>query len=165
MRTGLLHGYRWLVPGFSRTPYAAYGAGLALLALSVIVRGVSYPVVTADYQDFLAPWFATLQRHPGFTAFAQPFSDYAPLYLYGLKLLTLIPVPSLVSIKTLSLLFDLVIAVIAVGMIHTTGPRRETRGRLFLVFAVMVSIPTVVVNSSLWGQTVAFYAAGIVARL
>lgn len=165
MRTGLRRGFRWRIPRLPEAPSAAYGAGLALLAISVVVRCVSYPVVTSDYQLFLAPWFATLQRHPGFTAFAQPFSDYAPLYLYGLKLLTFIPVPSLVSIKTLSLLFDLVIAGIAVRMIHTTTPRRETRGRLFLVFAVMVSIPTVVVNSSLWGQIDAFYAAGIVACL
>src|SRR6185436_10251757 len=114
-------------------------AGLILVALSLLARFYSYGVITDDYTYFLKPWFETLASHPGFSAFQTPFSDYSPLYLYLLKFLTLLPFPSLVSIKTLSLLADIFLAVVAALVVKKNK---------LLVFGVFFALPTVLVNSS-----------------
>ena len=81
--------------------------GALLLCVSLLIRLLSYPIVTSDYTYFVAKWFSALATSHGLTAFTYPFANYAPLYLYLLKVLTFIPVSSLISSKTLSFLFDI----------------------------------------------------------
>ena len=135
--------------------------GSILLTVSALGRFVSYPISTSDYTYFVSKWFIALQNHPGLTAFRTPFSDYSPLYLYFLKLLTYIPIPSLYSVKTLSILFDIAMALVVCTLVRKSTNRLYTRAKLFFVFAIMFSIPTLVINSSLWGQSDAIYALGI----
>lgn len=141
-----------------------YWLGSLLLVLSIAARVISYPVVTSDYTYFLSKWFDTLQAHSGLSAFSTPFSDYAPLYLYFVKLLTFLPVSSLYSIKTLSVSFDVLIAWIAVAIVKKTL-LQYSKPQLFFIFALILSIPTVILNSSLWGQSDAIYAAGVLLSL
>ena len=138
-----------------------YAAGALLLVVGVSLRMAWYPVVTSDYTYFVSVWFATLASHAGLSAFAQPFSDYAPLYLYMLKLLTFIPVDSLTLSKTLSLIFDIMIAAVAVALARDRSRREYRSSELFMVFVLFLSIPTVMLNSSLWGQSDALYGAPI----
>jgi Gpi18-like mannosyltransferase len=135
-----------------------YAAGVTLLGISLFVRLISYPVITSDYTYFVSKWFDALGSHPGLSAFAEPFANYAPLYLYMLKALTYVPVSSLVSAKTLSFAFDIAIAVLACLAMRLLKPE-WSKEKLFFVFALMLSIPTVVLNSSLWAQSDAVYAA------
>lgn len=141
-----------------------FAAGFILILLSFLVRILWYPITVSDYVYFIAPWFTTLQSS-GFSAFAQPFSDYAPMYLYLLKILTFIPTSSLVSEKTLSLIFEIIIAGIAVFTVRRFSAIRYSDAALFLIFAVFLCIPTFLLNSSLWGQSDAVYAAPILASL
>ncbi len=150
-------------PTHSLSERAALLIGAGLLVVSSTIRLISYPTITSDYTYFLAKWFVELQSHPWLTSFQHQFSDYAPLYLYLLKFLTFFPVYSLWSVKTLSLGFDILIAVLAYRMLKDTT--KYSRGTLFLTFCIMLSIPTVVLNSSLWGQSDATYALGVVGAL
>ncbi|MBX4192062.1 hypothetical protein KW798_01080 [Candidatus Parcubacteria bacterium] len=140
-----------------------YAWGSALLVGSILARIVSYSVVTSDYTYFLSKWFDALQTS-GLSAFQNPFSDYAPLYLYIIKLLTYLPVPSLYSIKTVSVLADIVVAFLACAILKILVPGRSY-SQLFFAFAVVFSIPTFLVNSSFWGQADALYAAAALASL
>lgn len=142
-----------------------YIAGAVILAVSVAVRLISYHIVTADYDASLSHWMAALGGSPGLTAFRSPFSDYPPLYLYFLKLLTYIPIYNLYTIKTLSFLFDLLLGLAVCLIVKKTTRREYSRAQLFFIFAIIVSIPTVVINSSLWGQSDAIYAAFVVLSL
>lgn len=135
-----------------------------LLFASSVARLVSYPVITTDYTYFLAKWFSALAQNHGLSAFKKPFADYAPLYLYALKLLTFIPAPSLYSIKTFSLLFDIALAWLAVLIVKKVQPVLPG-GTQFFIFALMMSVPTFVLNDSLWGQSDIVYAAFAVASL
>lgn len=137
--------------------------GVVLLMISSLVRLISYPTTTSDYIYFLAKWFTALQSHAGLTAFLYPFSDYAPLYLYLLKILTFFPVYSLWSVKTLSLAFDIGLAYTIYRLLQDTTD--YSREKLFLAFAIIMSLPTVVLNSSLWGQSDAAYALGVIVSL
>jgi Gpi18-like mannosyltransferase len=142
-----------------------YALGVCVLVISLSLRVSWYPVATSDYIYFVKVWFSTLMTHPGLSAFAQPFSDYAPLYLYLLKLLTFIPLDSLFLAKSLSFLFDIAIAALAVLLARDTAPVAYGKSGSFLIFAIFLSIPTVVMNSSLWGQSDALYAAPVILSL
>ncbi len=145
----------------SRTDFL-YVAGALLIAISLAVQVSWFPTTTGDYTVAYKIWFGILQTHPGLSAFSRPFSDYAPLYLYLLKLLTLLPVDSLYSIKALSFLGNIAIAALA-ALIARDLSGRWSRGQIFLVFSLFLCIPTLAVNTSLWGQTDALYAAPVVA--
>ena len=80
---------------------------LAILLLIAIVLRVSlYHIVTTDYTFFLSQWYDFIQTHGGFAALKYNFSNYNPPYLYLLALTTYLPIPKLVAIKTLSVVFD-----------------------------------------------------------
>lgn len=131
--------------------------GLALFLLSLAVRALAYPAVTSDFTYFVKPWLTTLSAHPWLTAFVQPFSDYAPLYLYLLKLVSFIPLPPLALDKLLSLAFDCVIAYAGYRIVLRFRP--ASRELAILAAGVLFALPTVVANSSLWGQSDAVYGS------
>lgn len=142
-----------------------YLLGALLIAAVLLLRISWYPIITNDYVYFLKPWFDTLASNPGLSAFSQSFANYAPLYLYFLKVLTFLTDSSLYGVKTLSLAFDILIAA-AVFLILRASPQfRERPGLRFLAAVVFFALPTVMVNSSLWGQSDAIYGAGILFSL
>ncbi len=142
-----------------------YTFGFLALAVGLVVRLLWYPAITSDYTYFIRAWFDELASHPWLGAFAQPFADYAPLYLYLLKFLTFIPVSSLYSAKTLSLLFDVLIAYLGYRMLKAASPWSARKDVLFGAAVLLFSLPTVAMNSSLWAQSDAIYAAGVLASL
>ncbi len=137
-----------------------YALALLVLALSFGARFVAFPIVTSDYIYFLAKWFDALASSAWLSAFENPFANYAPLYLYLIKFLTFLPVHSLYSIKTLSVLFEIGVALAVCLVLWQCGVR--SRARLLFSFAFVLALPTVVLNGALWGQSDALYALGIV---
>ena len=137
----------------------------ALLAASIAARISAYPIIVSDYSEFFASWLSTLAHAPGLSAMTTPFSDYPPLYLYLFKILTIVPVDGLYAVKTLSFIFEIVIAAAAAWIVGKTAPHAYSRSEVFLVFAVMLSIPTLVINGSLWGQVDSLYAAFVLLSL
>ncbi len=142
---------------------ADWGPAIFLLALSFWIRVTSLSVITTDYTFFLSKWFDALRSAPHLAAFAQPFADYAPAYLYLLKFLTFFPFYSLYSIKGLSIFFDICIALCVVWALYILGIR--SKPRLFLAFAIVMTLPTVMVNSSFWAQSDSIYAAFLMLSL
>lgn len=143
------------------TPSLWYWAGGCIVVATLIARVFWYDVVTSDYTYFVRVWFDELDRN-GLGAFASSFSDYAPFYLYLLNLLTVFPVPSLYSVKTLSLAFDALIAFGGYQIVKRTSVWPHRKDILFFCAALLFSLPTVAMNSSLWGQSDAVYAASVV---
>src|ERR1700694_4419013 len=89
-------------------------SGFGLLFLLAIALRISlYHVETSDYTVFLSQWYDFIQTHGGFAALKYNFSNYNPPYLYLLTLTTYLPIPKLVAIKTLSVLFDGVLGLFA----------------------------------------------------
>ncbi len=143
-------------PGLEQRAWRyAFWASLIIVVLALLVRVMAYPVTTDDYRYFLQPWFSALASAPGLSAFQTPFSNYAPLYLYLIKVLTWLPVDSLVSLKTLSVIFDLVLASLAAIIAQKKS----------LVFASVLALPTVIINSALWGQSDSLYATFVLLSL
>lgn len=137
----------------------AFSAAVVILLISAALRLFSYPVMTPDYTDALTPWFNTLCDNPGLSAFSEPFSNYSPLYLYILKILTFLPFSSLYAIKTVSVAFDVFLAWVIYKIMRLIKGDSYGRGEYLLVFAVAFSIPTMILNSALWGQCDSIYSS------
>ena len=129
-------------------------AGLTVV-LAIVVRFAFINQVSGDYRSFVSPWYDQLASS-GFAGLGSSFSNYNPPYLYLLAAVTYLPLPKIVAIKAISMLFDVVLAGFAALIVR----ERFRRPLLPLVtFAAVLFAPTVVINSSAWGQCDSVYAA------
>src|SRR5450432_1819262 len=129
--------------------------GLLIIA-AVVLRVSLYNVQTSDYTVFLSSWYDFIKNNGGFAAFKSSFSNYNVPYLYLLALTTYLPISKLVAIKTLSILFDAVLAPFTYLILdqHYKHSYIPIIGVLVVLFA-----PTIFINSAAWGQADATYAA------
>jgi Gpi18-like mannosyltransferase len=133
------------------------GSGLALLfGLAIALRVSLYQIETSDYNVFLSQWYEYIQTHGGLAALKDTFSNYNTPYLTLLALTTYLPIPKLIAIKTLSVVFDGVLGIFAYCILRLKYNRSlaASVGVLVLLFA-----PTIFINSAAWGQCDALYTA------
>jgi Gpi18-like mannosyltransferase len=127
------------------------------------LRLVFRDVESMDCRIFFEPWFDHLSATPGLTALSESFSNYSPLYLYFLKFATLLPFSKLFSIKFFPIIFDFLLAIYASKIIGLFRP--YSRNLRAWSYGVMLFIPTVLINSSFWGQCDSMPAALVVAAV
>src|SRR5437660_2950846 len=132
------------------------GVLLSLLLFSFVLRISLYNIQTIDYVTFFGPDYDFIRLHGGFAALKYPFSDYNPPYLYLLTLMTYTPLPKLAAIKTLSIVFDAVIALFTYLILRL---KYKDAYRPIVGAAVILFTPTVFINSAAWGQSDGIYAA------
>ena len=127
-----------------------------LFLLAVALRVSLYHVETSDYTVFLSQWYDFIQTHGGFAALKYAFSNYNTPYLSLLALTTYLPVPKLIAIITLSVVFDGVLGLFAYLILRLRYRRSYASviGVLVILFA-----PTIFINSAAWGQSDAIYTA------
>src|SRR5258708_1222499 len=127
-----------------------------MFLLAIVLRVSLYHVETSDYTVFLSQWYDFIQTHGGFAALKYNFSNYNTPYLSLLALTTYMPIPKLVAIKTLSVVFDGVLGLFTYLILSLKYRRSFASiiGALVIVFA-----PTIFINSAAWGQSDAIYTA------
>ncbi|TCO50639.1 glycosyltransferase 87 family protein [Actinocrispum wychmicini] len=127
-----------------------------VVVLAVVIRVELYPFQSGDYRAFSAQWYDFVKANGGFSALRYQFADYNVPYLYLIALLTYLPVPALAGIKTISVLFDLLLAFYTYKLVALKYPRGWIP---FAAAAVVALLPTVVMNGSMWAQCDSIYAA------
>ncbi|MCH8617173.1 hypothetical protein LZ016_13830 [Sphingomonas sp. SM33] len=108
-----------------------------------------------DLHKFLLPWYRHIEQTGQIAAFAAPFGNYTPPYLYLLSLATLIPVDPLYAIKGISVFGALLLSA-SVYYLLSGIPRRDEAAISVLL------LPTVVFNAAVLGQADAFWTASAV---
>nr|WP_157529022.1 hypothetical protein [Kibdelosporangium sp. MJ126-NF4] len=127
-----------------------------IVLLSLAARLVLFPFESRDYQAFVAQWYEFISANGGFSALRYQFADYNVPYLYLLAILSYLPVPALVGVKAITVLFDVVLAYYVYRLVALKHPR----GWWPFLAAVTVSVlPTIVTNGALWAQCDVIYAA------
>ena len=132
------------------------------VTLGVLLRWSLLSFESYDFTLYFDPWYATI-RQQGFGSLGAGFSNYPPLYLYPLYLISvLVPKASaLVATKLPSMVCDFVTAWFGariVGLKYGKGHPAS-----LLAFFALIFAPTVVLNSSFWGQIDSTFTAGLVA--
>lgn len=132
----------------------------AILCLAAIARVICWSRRPPDMSIFLEPWFAHIVHYGPIRAFAHPFSNYEPLYLYLLALGSLAHgvLTPMTIIKIISVAGTLFLTTALADLFKSAGAER--RGALLLLI-----LPSVVINDALLGQCDALWAGSCIFAL
>ncbi len=133
---------------------------ITLAALAV--RAVLVPVESGDYRDFLHPWFEELRTYGGLAAVGRPVGNYMVTYIYILALLTHLPLPDLVTIKLVSVLGDVLLALVCRRFARSVTDSKRAADA---AYAAALFLPSVVLNSAAWAQCDSLYTTALIACL
>jgi Gpi18-like mannosyltransferase len=133
---------------------------LALLSLLVaVVYGFLWPAVTGDMRHYLVPWLDTILTRGQISAFAEPFSNYTPPYLYLLAMVS--PLAGLLGkislIKALSVGATLLLVLAVRHLLKVSGCSRNVEMAIWVAL-----LPSVAVNAAGFGQCDAIWSAACV---
>ena len=128
----------------------------ALILVSLAARLAVFDYETLDYQNFLAHWCAFYREHGGFPALKYQIGNYNIPYLYFLALFSYLPARDLYLIKFLSTVFDLLLAW---AVLRLVSRFTASSGRRLGSFFTVLFLPTVYLNSAVWGQCDSIYVA------
>ncbi|MFQ5399130.1 MAG: hypothetical protein ACE5E7_05975 [Anaerolineae bacterium] len=132
------------------------------MLLAVILRYSLRDFISGDFRNFTRPWYKFIAEKGGLPALAHDFTNYTPLYptlMTGVYYL-LPGVSTVIAVKLIAVIFDFVAAIFAFRLV-----RLKYIGGIAPYFAFMAILfsPTVVLNSSFWGQSDVIYTAGLLA--
>jgi Gpi18-like mannosyltransferase len=149
------------------TEAAAVGSGdntviatIALAAVAALVLKLSLlPLSNTDMTEYVLPWLEAT-REQGFAVLGDEITDYSPAYSYLLLIAAglLDWVKPISAVKLISLAGDVVLASLAGLLAHALG---AGRARTAVTAVVIFALPSVLINSSAWGQTDAIWASAI----
>lgn len=130
---------------------------VTMFALALRLRFFKFE--STDYTLFLQYWFDTLKQNGGLAAIGINLGDYTPPYYYLMALLTYIPIKDLYLIKLLSFAGDIVMASYVMRIVRLKYP--EFWGEI--AYTVVLFLPSVIINSSVWAQCDSIYTAALAA--
>ncbi len=129
---------------------------ILLLALALGLRARVFDYETLDYVNFLSRWVDFFRQYGGFRALRYSIGNYNIPYLYFLALFSVLPIDDLYLIKLLSTLSDILLAWGALLLCRRFTSRQP---RLLACFFAVLFVPTVFLNSAVWGQCDSLYMA------
>ncbi len=127
----------------------------------VCALGLRYalaPTVSGDVKHAVGPWLDII-RSDGFSALGGSFANYNPPYLYLLYLGSLTPLNNVEIIKSIAVVFDLVLA----AGVAAIALRLSGRAALAAIAGIgVLLLPEVFLNSAMWGQADGIFTALLV---
>jgi Gpi18-like mannosyltransferase len=126
-----------------------------LVVLALLVRWTGRHEVTADMRIFYV-WYDKLAAGGGVRGLSKEIGNYNAPFLYLLAILTYLPGSVLIKIKLTWFLFDVLLVYFTYRIValRWAGWRIPTLAALVMAF-----LPTVVINSSFYGQCDAIWGA------
>ena len=134
----------------------SFVAAAILMALAMGLHAAVLDYKTLDYINFLARWVEFFRIHGGFRALKYSIGNYNIPYLYFLALFSVLPFNDLYMIKVLSTLSDVLLAW---SVMLLCSRFTNNRTRLLAAFFTTLFLPTVFLNSAVWGQCDSIYVA------
>ena len=136
-----------------------------LLGIAIRMSGEAF--VSKDASVFLLPWFEQIKGSGGFRALGNQVGDYNIPYQFLIAALTYLPFNSLTLYKGLSVFFDYTLALGAALLACEVLKKKITNcsSVFVIVYASVLFLPTVVINSSVWAQCDSIYTTFVIFSL
>ena len=136
-----------------------------IIITTVLALGVRYigrDLVSEDMLIAFLPWFSTMKEGGGLASLSRQVGDYGLLYQTIVALLTYIDANPVYLYKTVSVVFDFLLAISIAYFVSNCGLefvfKDKDKGEAFcLTYAYVILLPTVVMNSAFWGQCDSIY--------
>lgn len=128
----------------------------ATAAVLLLLRLPFWRIETSDFTDFLRPWTEQLRTLGGLKGLGAEIGNYNVPYMVLLALFSRLKTPVLYLIKLTSTLADLLLAAVTARIVRRLSGSRE---RAAVSFAVLLALPTVFLNSAVWGQCDSVYVS------
>ncbi len=128
----------------------------AVLFIAIAIRYVGRDYVSGDMNLFLQPWFGMIKNSGGIHSLKNQVGDYNLLYQTIISLFTYLGDKSIYYYKILSIIFDFILAVVG-GIFVCELKGKRTRKLFVTTFSIIIMLPTVILNSSFWGQCDSIY--------
>lgn len=135
---------------------------LCLCVLGLLIRVELYPIESADYYGFLEAWMEEIRSTGGLRSLDHQISNYTSPYMYLMCLVSYLTSNSLYGLKTVSVVFDYMLAFTMFALIYELTGRVR---RSILGMAAVLLCPTVVMNSAYWCQCDVIYTAFLMLAL
>lgn len=121
---------------------------------------------TWDYTGFLKQWYDTIIENGRRHSLSMAIGDYNCPYMIILTFLTYLPINSLYSIKTVSIIFDFVLAISSVILVNKITEKKSYNNIISLVtYGIILFAPTILLNSSCWAQCDSIYVSFVIISL
>jgi Gpi18-like mannosyltransferase len=138
-----------------------FGGIVALFLIGISLRGLFIPAISADMQWSFFAMYDFYKSH-GAQGLGIRFSTYSPPYLYLIWLATFTSsyIPKILAIKLISITADIINTILVYRIVRLKFP---TGVKPLVASALFWILPTVMINSSLWGQVDAIYMTLVLA--
>jgi len=125
--------------------------------VAVYLYTLCWATLPPDMVEFVIPWYDHIVQRGPISAFAEPFSNYTPPYLYLLSAASLVHglIGPLTVIKLLSVGGTAFLALAVADLVKTLGG--DAKGAAFTFV-----VPTIALNAALLGQCDALWAGACV---
>ena len=126
-----------------------------MFAIGLLLRLIFLPGKTLDMGSYIL-WYDYIAQHGIINSLGGQSFGYNPPFIYLLSLATLTQsfLPKVWAIKLIPITFDVINFVLIYQIVKTRFPDNNKPLLAALLFWIM---PTVLINSSLWGQTDSLY--------
>ncbi len=113
-----------------------------------------------DFDVFLYPWLDHIRHRGPIGAFAEPFGNYAPPYLYLLALFSVLPIPAIAVIKLIAIVCLGWLAFAIAQLVRASGCKDPLTAAVFVL-----CLPTVIFNGPGLGQCDGLWVGGCLLAL
>ena len=126
--------------------------------IMLLIRCVFLNGESGDYIGFLKPWIDNIRSLGGIKALKYNIGDYNVPYITILTIISYFKCKPLYLIKLVSIIFDFICGIYSYKIV-----KKLTNNKIYsiITYGVILAIPTVLVNSSMWGQCDSIYTAFI----
>ena len=139
---------------------------MIIIFISILIRIAMLKYQSEDYISFLEKWFYKIKELGGFAALKENIGDYNVPYMCIMAALTYIPISPLITIKTVSIIFDFIGAIFCALLVYEIlKEKRNSKIIACVTFCIILLLPTIFINSALWGQCDIIYVTFIIMSL
>jgi len=130
---------------------------VSFILLAIALRTMFIFIQTPDLTKFVFTWYDTLYKVGRIDALRINFYNYTPSYIYLIDIMTLFPwIGKLAAIKIISMVFDFFAAAAVYQLVGIKTTRLFYK---WIGFFALLFLPTVIIESSVWGQVDIIYTA------
>ena len=133
---------------------------IGVILISILIKYFFFSFESGDYKRFLLKWYNILSEE-GLTSVVYFLGNYNPPYLTLLYLLTFLPGSPIIKIKMLSVVFDILMGFIGYLIVRVLTNKKHA----YLSWLVIILLPTVILNSSMWAQCDSIYTTFVLLSL